>query len=171
MFDELSPYDDIPSGRWDFWCHYPQIFFSLKNGLEPTRENMLYWRPSMIRVKLGDNISGGKIVGYGRDPETGEIKALPALATCTWEEGVWLQQSLTDLDGQPLEKNLANARERWLGHDLFVRTRDLWGGFRVFPVAEDGTMSPLAETLLGEGFVRMNPEEDSCIILAKKLNL
>lgn len=29
----------------------------------------------------------------------------------------------------------------------------------------------LAETLLGEGFVRMNPEEDSCIILAKKLNL
>lgn len=112
MFDGLSPYDDIPSGRWNFCCKYPQIFFSVHKNYEPVPENMLYLRPHMIRVRLSPG-SDRKLYGYGPDPETGEIKLFPAQATYIWEPGQVIQQTFIGLDGQPLEKESGVAQRRF----------------------------------------------------------
>lgn len=108
VFDSLSPYDDIPTGRWTFWEKYPKIFFYVRAGLEPVRENMLYLTPQMVPLRFNKDREG-RIYGYGLNPETGDISSLPAIATCTWIPGQRIEQTLADHEGRPLERESGAA--------------------------------------------------------------
>ncbi len=102
VFDSLGPYDDIPTGRWDFWEKYPKIFFYVKDGLELIRENMLFLTPQMVHLRFNKDREG-KLYGYGLDPDSGEIKLFPAVASISWIPGKCVEQTLISPSGLSLE--------------------------------------------------------------------
>jgi len=68
-FDSLSPYDDVPVGRWSFWSEYPRIFFKERDGKNPFKPDL--WRVQVRSdiLRWDENINTC-ILGYAYDPET-----------------------------------------------------------------------------------------------------
>lgn len=165
-WDSLSPYGDVPCGRWDFWSKYPMIFRKNENGQPVIPERLKNLRPDMSRLRF--TTRDGVICGYGVDPENGTVGLRPAVATCIRKPGRWIETTLTGLDGQTLLNSFDEVLKKYLSHDTFRRIGREWRDFRIFPVGADGSVNPLAESLLTFGHVRMNPEDDKVIVLAKK---
>lgn len=109
-WDSLSPYSDMPTGRWDFWSEVPDIFFSDRdrNKGKPYYLRRVETPGGNYQYKDGDNY----ICGYRYNPDKNDIEIIP----------IEIQELYYEPDGHKIihAREIDEGKAFWNSIDCFL---------------------------------------------------